>query len=237
MKSNFYMSHWITLLFFATLLVVFFSWIGSIYGLPVQSLLSPEGIRWMLRHVDENLCQAPFASAFVLLVGMGLAYASGLFDALRQYMRRISLHKSLSKKQKRALLLSLASGSVCLLFVGIATLSPSAILLGVTGTFERSPFVEGIVPIVSCLFFVVGLVFGIASGQFRNDRDIIRGVGSLLVEAVNYFVFLLVASQFLGILHYSQIDKYMGIGETETAVLHLLLYYLPFVGIFVRRNG
>ena len=88
MKNKVYIPHFITVIFFATLLVVLTSWIGSIYEWPVQSLLSPEGLRWTLRHVDENLYQTPFASIFILLIGMGLAYAPGLFSALQQHIRR-----------------------------------------------------------------------------------------------------------------------------------------------------
>jgi len=237
MKNNIYIPHTITILSFATLLVAFISWIGNIYEWPVQSLLSPEGIRWTLRHVDENLYQAPFASVFILLIGVGLAQASGLFNTLQQHIRRISLHKPLSRKQKRALLLSLISGIAYLLLVGIVTFSPLAILLGVTGTLDRSPFIEGLVPLISLAFSISGTIFGIASGQFRNDKDIIQGMGSLLTRTINYFIFLLIASQFLGILHYSQIDKCIGIGEKESDILHLLLYYLPLISIFIHRKN
>lgn len=236
MKNKVYIPHFITVIFFATLLVVLTSWIGSIYEWPVQSLLSPEGLRWTLRHVDENLYQTPFASIFILLIGMGLAYASGLFSALQQHIRRISLHKPLSRKQKRALLLALLSGIVYLLLVGIATFSPLAILLGVTGTLDRSPFIDGIIPLISLAFGITGLVFGIASGQFCNDRDVIQGMGSLPVRFVHYFIYLLFASQFLGILHYSQIDRCMGIGENGLRILYFFIYYFPLIGVFFYKN-
>lgn len=231
------MPHAITILSFTTLLVAFISWIGSIYGWPVQSLLSPEGIRWLLRNVDENFYQAPFVSIFILLIGAGLSQASGLFGTLRQRIRCISLHKPLSRKQERALLLSLISVVAYLLLIGIATFSPLAILLGVTGTLDRSPFIEGLVPLISLAFCISGIVYGIASGQFRNDKDIIQGMGSLLAKAISYFIFLLIASQFLGILHYAQIDKCMGIEEGGSVILHLFLYYLPLISLFIHPNS
>ena len=50
MKSKYYFPHTATVFFLLTVAVALFSWIGSIYGLgKVQSLLSPEGIRWELR--------------------------------------------------------------------------------------------------------------------------------------------------------------------------------------------
>ena len=55
MKSKYYFPHTATVFFLLTVAVALFSWIGSIYGLgKVQSLLSPEGIRWELRHSMGN---------------------------------------------------------------------------------------------------------------------------------------------------------------------------------------
>ena len=59
------MPHPATMFFLLTLGVIFLSWIFDVYGLSVrlphtgeeirvQSLLSPEGIRWLLRHVVTN---------------------------------------------------------------------------------------------------------------------------------------------------------------------------------------
>lgn len=60
MKSKYYFPHTATVFFLLTVAVALFSWIGSIYGLgKVQSLLSPEGIRWELRHAMGNFVQTP----------------------------------------------------------------------------------------------------------------------------------------------------------------------------------
>ena len=60
MKSNRFSSTLSIVFFLLTLALALFSWIGSIYGLgEVQSLLSAEGIRWVLGHVVENYVQSP----------------------------------------------------------------------------------------------------------------------------------------------------------------------------------
>lgn len=234
MKNKLYISYLITILFFATLIVAFISWIGNIYEWPVQSLFSPEGIRWALRHVDENLYQSPFISIFILLIGLGMAEASGLFCALHQHIRRLSLHKPLSRKQKRALLLALLSGLLYILLIGIATFSPLAILLGITGTLDRSPFIEGIIPLISIALGITGFIFGIASGQFRNNRDIIAGMEYLPSRLITYFIYLFITAQFLGFLQYSQIDVCLGIGENALKLLHILLYYIPLIYLYLQ---
>lgn len=63
MKNNYYFPHVATFFFLLTVIVALVSWIGSIYGLgTVQSLLSPEGIRWELRHITSNYVKTPFGN-------------------------------------------------------------------------------------------------------------------------------------------------------------------------------
>ena len=65
MKNKWRMPHPATMFLLLTMAVVFLSWICDIYGLKVtlpqtgedirvQSLLSPEGIRWWLRNAIKN---------------------------------------------------------------------------------------------------------------------------------------------------------------------------------------
>ena len=69
------------------------AWIFDIYGLSVfqpqtgeeirvQSLLSPEGVRWLLRHVVTNFTGfAPLGLVIVAMFGIGVAQHSGFIDA------------------------------------------------------------------------------------------------------------------------------------------------------------
>lgn len=65
MNSKWRLPHPATMFLLLTLAVIVLSWIFDIYGLSVfqpqtgeeirvQSLLSPEGVRWLLRHVVTN---------------------------------------------------------------------------------------------------------------------------------------------------------------------------------------
>ena len=87
------MPHPATMFFLLTLAVILLSWIFDIYGLSVlqpqtgeeirvQSLLSPEGIRWLLRHVVTNFTGfAPLGLVIVAMFGIGAAEHSGFIDA------------------------------------------------------------------------------------------------------------------------------------------------------------
>ena len=119
MKSNRFSSTLSIVFFLLTLALVLFSWIGSIYGLgEVQSLLSAEGIRWVLGHVVENYVQSPVLGiVLILFMGLGIVLRSGLYDAVKRYARR---NKLLSRKERRALMLSVG---VLLLYLAILVVS------------------------------------------------------------------------------------------------------------------
>lgn len=95
------MPHPATMFFLLTLVVVFLSWIFDIYGLSVinpatgeeirvQSLLSPEGIRWFLRNVVKNFTGfAPLGMVIVTMFGIGVAEHSGFIHAcIRQGLNK-----------------------------------------------------------------------------------------------------------------------------------------------------
>ena len=99
MKNNYYFPHVATFFFLLTVIVALVSWIGSIYGLgTVQSLLSPEGIRWELRHITSNYVKAPaLGIIMILLFGLGIASYSGMVNAIWQDFEK---RKAVNAKRK-----------------------------------------------------------------------------------------------------------------------------------------
>ena len=93
MKSKHQALHPATLYALLTVTVVLASWMGDVYGLsvelpsggeplPVQSLISAEGLRWWLRHVVSNVTGfAPLGMVLIALLGVGLAVHSGFLAA------------------------------------------------------------------------------------------------------------------------------------------------------------
>ncbi|KAA6300703.1 MAG: p-aminobenzoyl-glutamate transport protein [Candidatus Ordinivivax streblomastigis] len=100
MKSSRYTLHPATLFFLLTAVIIFFSWICDIYevgtvhpqtgeDIYVQSLLSSEGLRWLLRNVTMNFTGfAPLGMTLVAMLGIGVAQHSGFIDACIRRTRR-----------------------------------------------------------------------------------------------------------------------------------------------------
>ena len=106
MKSKEWHSRLSVFFFLLTIALALFSWIGNVYGMSgIQSLLSTEGIRWVLGHVMENYVQTPaLGMVLILFMGVGIGLRSGLYDAIRRFLYK---GKLLSRSERRALTLSL----------------------------------------------------------------------------------------------------------------------------------
>lgn len=348
------MPHPATMFFLLTLAVIFLSWIFDIYGLSVlqpqtgeeirvQSLLSPEGVRWMLRHVITNFTGfAPLGLVIVAMFGIGVAQHSGFIDAcIRRGVRRqrdpwriillviisgllsnvvgdagyiillpiaatlfqsVGLHpiggiitayvsvscgysanmflstldpmiaaatqeaadmaniapgqtgplcnyyflfastfllayiiyyitrkfllphlgeyegdisfngyKQLSRKERRAMLSAVIVGLFYVSIILWATFSSWGILRSVNGGLIRSPFIVGILFLLSFGIGLMGMVYGFASGRYRTDGDVIEGLTQPMKLLGVYFVIAFFASQMFACFEYSRLDKCIAI--------------------------
>lgn len=375
------MPHPATMFFLLTLGVIFLSWIFDVYGLSVrlphtgeeirvQSLLSPEGIRWLLRHVVTNFTGfAPLGLVIVAMFGIGVAQHSGFIDAcIRKGIRRrvrnpwriilsvivlgllsnvvgdagyiillpiaatlfhsVGLHpiggiiaayvsvscgysanillstldpmlaattqeaadmtdvlggrigplcnyyffcvstfllvfiiyhitcrkllpglgeyngsntfcgyKQLSRKEQRALWGAVIVGLLYAAFVLWATFSSWGILRGVNGGLIRSPFIIGILFLLSLGIGLMGMVYGFVSGRYRADSDVIEGLTQPMRLLGVYFVIAFFASQMFACFEYSHLDKCIAImganvlSPVRSDSLWILILFILFTAL------
>ena len=226
MKNKSYI-HPATLFFLLLVCVVICSWLGSGFGWAgVQNLLSAEGIRWLLRNVEDNFILSPALSVVcILFFGCGLFVHSGLGDAL---YRLVSRERKLSRKQKRALLLS---GLVMGIYVNVCAFfawGPWGIVRSVTGVLEGSPLVDGILCIISFGIGLTGMVYGFAVDNYRRDKDVFSGMAYMYATFAEYFVSLFFIVQFFEALEYSRLFPFWGIPEELTYSLYIFSCVFPF---------
>lgn len=236
MKNKYNFPHAATLFFLLTVAVALFSWIGSIYGLgTVQSLLSPEGIRWELRHAIENYINTPaLGIVMMLFLGLGIARYSGMSGAIG---RIISCGKQLTRKEKRALVLSACTFLIYVLMIVLTTFAPWTMLRSVTGLLANSPFEKGIYYLLSFGIGLSGVIFGYAADRFRSDRDIIRGMSCLFSRYADYFVVLFFIVQFFSSLMYTNLVEWIGINSELVYYVFHICCYLPFVWMLNRKKS
>lgn len=212
MKSNRACSRMSLLFFLLTLVLALFSWIGSIYGLEgVQSLLSAEGIRWVLGHVVGNYVQCPaLGIMLILFMGLGIVIRSGLYDVLKRFFRK---EKLLSRKERRALTLASATLFIYVALVCTSMWLPWNLLRSITGSWAHSPFSEGFVYILSVGLGLTGMVYGYVSDTFRSMADVVESMASMIASRAFSLVSLFFVVQFFSSLAYTHLADWMGIND------------------------
>lgn len=375
MKNNWRILHPATMFFLLTLAVIFLSWICNVYRLNVvhpqtgeviyvQNLLSPEGIRWILRHIITNFTGfAPLGLVMVAMFGLGVAEHSGfivacirggvkdkqnkrsiilwvivlgilsnmvgdagyiillpiaatlfhsvglhpiggiitayvsvacgysanimlttldqmisnttqdaaiavgiyqsntgalsnyyfmfvsafLITAIIYFITRKKLlpllgkykgevrfegYKPLSRRERRAVRLSLFVGIIYLTIILWATFSSWGLLRGVNGGLIRSPFIAGILFLISLGAGLMGMVYGFASGRYRADTDVVEGLTQPMKLLGVYLVIAFFAAQMFACFEYSRLDKclaIMGANLLSSVEMHSLWILLLFI--------
>lgn len=174
----------------AQILTILVSWLitATLPTLPVRSLLGSEGIRWFFARFTDNLASPLLV--WIILAGMalGVLRLSGLSKALRHLQQN-------EYRQRFALKLVLFEVVVFAIVIGLLTLIPQAILLGVTGHLFPGSFSQSIVAILCFIGCATSITFGLQSGTFRTLTDIFKALSSGIGSLAPWIVVYVIAAQ------------------------------------------
>lgn len=149
-----------------------------------------------------------FVSTFLLAGIIYRVTTAWLLPALGSYSPHFpEVQKQLSRKERRALLISLVTGSLFAGIVIVATFSPWGFLRGITGGMTRSPFIVGALFLISLGIGLMGMVYGFTSGRFRSDADVVKGLSQPVSLLAVYFVIAFFAAQMFACFEYSNLDE------------------------------
>ena len=214
-------------------IVVLFSWVGSVYALPLPNgdvlpnLLSEEGIRWVVRHSIDNIASAPFAEVLLILISIGALRSSGLLDVI--------IHRDTARRERYALRSALAVLFACvgLLLLGLI---PGGNLLGVTGHIEGGPFAAGWIFLLTLVLSLPSIVYGWMSGNYHGKKEVFSGLASEVVSYASSFVTLVVASQLVALMRYVRLFDLLGVSPTMQGIVVALIYAMPLIVLFITKN-
>lgn len=187
----------------------------------------------------EPLCNYFFMSASTFLIAWVVYVITRrqLLPAMGEYTGEVSVevHKQLSRKECRALMISLLVLGLYISLILFLTFSSYGILRGVNGGLMHSPFIAGILFLISLGIGITGMVYGIYSGRYRTDTDIIEGLTKPLKQLTIFFIIAFFAAQMFACLDYSHLDKCIAVmGANWLATFQLeglsgLLVFIVFV--------
>lgn len=148
------------------LTLIIASWIitAAMPELPMRSLLSAEGIRWLFGHFPDNISSPVLVDIILLSVAIGAMISSGLSECLVGLLH----HRKARYVERVGLWAVAVELAMAVIVVILLTAVPHAILLSVTGHLFPSSFSQSLIPIISLTILVCSITFGIVSGKFST---------------------------------------------------------------------
>ena len=167
------------------LLIMLVSWLLSA-AFPtsgIRSLLSSEGLRWLMGHFSQLMATSLLAWLLLCAMAWGCLLRSGLLVRPTNYRER--------RAQLMALLLLAVIVGVMLLL----TVVPHAVLLSAVGGLWPSPFSASLVPVVAFSITLVSAFYGLVSGRFENISAVYDAVLFGIRQGAPLFLFYVLVIQ------------------------------------------
>jgi len=172
-------------LFISEILLVIISWLLSAMQLEgVRSLLSSEGIRWLLGSFSDFVSTPLLVWGILLLSAFGCLQKSGVTILRKGYRSRIAFRVAF-------VLLGLY-----IAVLGMLTLMPHAILLSATGELFPSAFSRSLIPFSAFGIIVFSVAFGMMSGKLKTLGDILNALSSGIAKGAPLIILYILFIQF-----------------------------------------
>lgn len=100
----------------------------------------------------------------------------------------------------------------------------------------KSYLMQGMIPIITIVFLVPAIFYGIAVKKIKNDKDVIRMMGEAMSEMGSYIVLIFFAAQFLAVFTQSNIGIIMAVKGAEF-LKEVGISGIPLMIAFVLLSG
>jgi len=143
----------------------------------------------------------------------------------------------LSAREQRALGRALVAAGLGVTLLVALVWTPGSALYGMDGRFPR--WVSSIVPLLFLGFLLPGIVYGIAAGSIRGDRDVARMMSETLSGMGSYIVLAFFAAQFISWFAYSNLGEMLALSGGRLlaqAALPSALLMVAFIGVVSAGN-
>lgn len=140
----------------------------------------------------EPLCNYFFMSASTVVITAIVYWLTQkwLLPTLGKYEGsvKVEAYRPLSRKERRAIMISIIVAGIYVALILWLTFSSHGILRGVNGGLMHSPFIAGILFLLSLGAGITGMAYGFSSGRYRSDNDVIEGLTQPMKLLGVYFV-------------------------------------------------
>ena len=143
----------------------------------------------------------------------------------------------LRPEEKRGLAIAVLVAAAAVAVFAAGALAPGAPLHGLDGAFPR--WVRVIVPLIFFAFLLPGLVYGIATGSVRSDKDVAKILAETMAGMGPYIVLAFFAAQFIAYFAHSGLGEMLALSGGRVlarAGLPDTLLMAGFIGVVFVGN-
>lgn len=205
--------------------------------------------------IDPNYTSTPAMNYYFLIVSCFILTAVGTFVTERYIAPRFDgtpyedtgydANAEVTPQEKKALKYA---GIAMLIFVVIVValcIGPNAFMKDKeTGSLlaPAAPLMAGMVPLITLLFFIPGVVYGVVAGKIKNDKDIAALLYESMAGMGSYIVLAFAAGQFLALFNASNMSSLLAIkgaealknvGLTGPLLIVAFVVFACFINMFV----
>ena len=195
---------------------------------PLLAGLSEEAARI----IDDGYRVNPAANYYFMVVSTFIIAGAGTWVTERVVIPRLGTYEGpsgaktetrdadvlqeLSPRERQGLGAALLALGIFVAFLLWGTVPADGFLRNPeTGGLLRSPFLSGIVAFIFIGGALVGVTYGAVTGAFRNDTDVMNGMGKTISTLGTYLVLVFFAAQFVAYFNWTNLGLIMAVKGAE----------------------
>ncbi len=181
--------------------------------------------------IDPTYTVNPLSNYYIMAASVPIVGIAGtwvtekiLVPRLGEYkpsgeMVDLEVSNEVTPNEKRALKWSLISVLVVLALIVAMVVPANGLLRGDidpnTGSPSFQPFYNSLVPIMFIIFFIAGLVYGIAAKTIKSDKDVSDMTAKSMSTMGLYIVIAFVAAQFVAYFNWSNLGSVLAVKGSD----------------------
>lgn len=138
----------------------------------------------------------------------------------------------LSKIEKRGLLYALGTFLFILVITLIGIIPADGFFRGADGAILTSPLIKGVVAMLFITAGSCGLAYGFATGTFKNDADVMKGMASSMKTLATYLVLVFFAAQFVAFFKWSNLGIILAV-KGAGLLMSMDIGLIPLMILFI----
>src|SRR6056297_1304868 len=209
---------------------------------PLLAGLSQEAARI----VDPAYVVNPTANYYFMVASTFIIALAGTWVTEKIIIPRLGKYKAdeveqeklerLSSKEKKGILYALITFLLIIGGILWGVVPENGLLRPEDGSILSSPVIKGIITVIFILFGLTGLVYGIVTKEFKNDADVMKGMGESMKTLAMYIVLVFFAAQFVAYFKWSNLGMIIAIKGAK-AIMASNLGIIPLMILFVLFAG